>query len=554
MYPKITTKIQNGKVYRYLSLVESYRDNGKVRQKLIYSFGAITDPVVKSRIDSLLYKLRKYSTGTLFKPEEVSCESSQLFGQPLIGKLLWDKLQISEAIKELTCMRKTEFDISLYSLVLVLNRLIAPKSDLATSIWYKQIYLKELEDKELELHNFYRALDCLYEIKERLENRLFNRLCDLFTLKVNIVFYDLTSTYFEGEGPEIAQYGHSKDGKPGCHQILLALIITEEGFPIGCEIYPGNYPETYTMSNVLENLSKRFQIARCIFVCDRGLVSKRNLKDIKEHNYQYIVAVKSRDKDIIKIIDPDIKTYTKIDDNIFAKKINVSGKRFIVYHNQERALKDEKERNELLERITNSLENLAKWYSQGEIKSQKEVITRISNILSSEKKRKFITYKFEGNKFIFKINQKVVAQEKLLDGKTILHTDVLDLPLKKIVESYKSLSRIENCFRDIKSLLKLRPLRHYTEKRVKAHIFVCVIALLLERILEEFLARKKYPITATQALDSLGEVKITTNILKNETREFRIKCITPIEGKAAKILGFFGLSKIQRAIITEKPA
>ncbi|MEW6558305.1 MAG: IS1634 family transposase [Elusimicrobiota bacterium] len=317
MFPRIITTNQNGIKYRYLVLVENYREGNRIKQRKVYSFGAITNPDTKTSVDSLLLKLRRYSSGNLFKPDELSTENSQLFGQPLVVKTLWDKLELTNAIKTFLQGKKVTFDVVIYLLILVLNHLIAPKSDLAVSRWYKQIYLKELEDKELDWYNFYRALDYLYAIKEKIENYLFNKLCDLFTLKVNIVFYDLTSTYFEGDGPEIANYGYSKDGKPGCHQILLALVVTEDGFPIAVEVYPGNYPETYTLADALENLSKRFKINRCILVCDRGLVSKTNLKNIKEHNFQYIIAMKSRDKQILKIIDPDLKTYKQLDENLF---------------------------------------------------------------------------------------------------------------------------------------------------------------------------------------------------------------------------------------------
>ncbi|MEW6558449.1 MAG: transposase [Elusimicrobiota bacterium] len=185
----------------------------------------------------------------------------------------------------------------------------------------------------------------------------------------------------------------------------------------------------------------------------------------------------------------------------FAKEKIIDGKRYIIYHNQKRAKQDEKERDELLFKITNSLNNL---------------------------------------------------EEKLLDGKTVLHTDISDLTLEKVIETYKSLGHIESCFRDLKSVLKLRPIRHYTPERVIAHIFVCVIALLLGRMLEYICAKKKYPITAASALEALSDIKITTNTLKNEVREFQVKSITPIEGKAHKILGFLGLSKTQRVVVSEK--
>lgn len=553
MFTRITTVVKNGQAYRYLSLVENYRQNGKVRQKLIHSLGALTNPATKTAVESLVYKLRRYTNQGFFTPEELSTEKAQLFAPPLVGKFLWDKLQITETIKKLTAGKKIAFDLPLYLLTLTLNHLIAPRSDLAVSRWYKQIYLKELEDKEPHWYNFYRALDYLSRIKEKLEAHLFNQLCDLFSLEVNLVFYDLTTTYFEGQGPEIAKPGYSKEHKKGTRQILVALAITEDGFPIATEIYPGNYPECYTLSTVLANLSQRFKIKRCILVCDRGLVSEKNLKDIKDHGYEYIVALKSRDKKVFKLIDPDLKNYQRLDEHLLTKEISSGepGKRFIICHNEERAFREAEERQELLDRLTASLQKLAVWYARGEIKDQKEVITRLGNLLSSGPKRKLIRYWFEGKgRFMFEVNKSVLNQEKIIDGKTVIHTEVSDLSSEKIVQTYRSLSRIENCFRDLKSILKIRPLRHYTERRIKAHIFVCVLALLLERMLEVSLARKKYPITATHALEILSEVKITTNTLKNGTREFKVKCVTPIEGQAAKILGYFGLAKVQRTIVT----
>ena len=141
MFPRIITTNQNGRKYRYLVLVEDYRQDGKVKQRKVYSFGAITNPDTKTAVDSLLYKLRRYSSGNLFKPEELSTQDAQLFGEPLIGKTLWDKLELTNVIKSFLSDRKVTFDVATYILVLALNHLIAPKSDFATSKWYKKIYL-----------------------------------------------------------------------------------------------------------------------------------------------------------------------------------------------------------------------------------------------------------------------------------------------------------------------------------------------------------------------------------------------------------------------------
>lgn len=546
MFVRIIKKTENGITYKYLKLVENYRDHGRVRQRVIVSLGNI-ERLSPKKINPLIKGLSKFSDKKLFDPEEFQTKTSRSYGDVLAIKSLWDSLKISDSITNLLKNRKIDTKVSLLVLVMVINRLIAPGSKLAVSRWYKRIYLPELEIEDFDVHQFYKALNYLQDIKEPLEEALYLKIVDLFSLKLDIVFYDLTTTFFQGKGPNIARKGHSKDHRPDKRQILLGLLISKEGIPIAHEVFPGNFSEFNTIKDVIKSLKKRFKIDRCIFVCDKGLVSKGNLKEIKSNNFKYIISIRKRERKGRSLIDPDLSNYKKTEKNLWAKEVKgKDGLRYIICHNSDVAKLEAQTRNKIIAKIKEKLDKLSLAIKEKFIQNENEIITCISNIFSNYHRRRYFTWSYDKNKgFVYSLKKDAIAREEASDGKYIVQTDVKDLSIAEVVKRYKDLQKIEEAFCDIKDFLQIRPIYHYNEKIVRAHVFVCVLSYLIEKVLENKLSKKKVLLTARRALEELEEVKM----VENQISDLTINCVTEIGNIQRRILNVLGINNFQRTFV-----
>lgn len=320
-------------------MVESYKVSGRTKQRIIANIGNI-ETINPKKLEALVKGLMKYSKQTWYTKEQFSSEKSYKYGDMLLVKSVWDSLNITENINYLLRNKNPEFNVANACFLMTLNRLLDPIPKIGISGWYKsKIYLDSKIKESLEPHHFYRALDYLYQTKEPLELSLFNQMVNLFNLGLSIVFYDLTSSYFEGTECDIAEFGYSRDSRPDARQIVLALVVTREGIPIAHELFSGNTADKTTVQDTVNRLKKKFNIKQCILVGDRGLVTQANLDFITESSYQYIVALRKRQSsEVFKIIEPDLNKYTEITDNLLALDITCGDTRYIICHNKDRYL------------------------------------------------------------------------------------------------------------------------------------------------------------------------------------------------------------------------
>jgi len=553
MILKRCTKKVNGKTYTYLNLVESYRDEGKVRQRLIYSFGNI-QALSTAQIDGILQGLAQYSSLKVLPADQIEPLGSRSYGDIRAIQALWDELKIGSFIRKLLRQRQLEIDVALLTLLMVANRLMDPSSKLGLTRWLHGIYLKEMEGRPLEVHQFYRALGYLDEIKPALEEEIFAEVRNLFSLQVDLVFYDITSTFFQGNGPpELAQKGKSRDRRPDKRQIILALLLTQEGLPIAHEVLPGNTADVTTVKQVLKGLQKRFHIRRCIFVGDRGMISRENLQEIQKTGYQYILAVKAREKKGFQLLDADLNHYRTLEDKpataedkktqLLVKDIWIGEKeRYLVCHNPQKAQEERQRRQKRIAQLVEKLTKLQAWIQKGHLPEESQILQRLSYLLSSPEKRKYIQASYRpGLGLQFSVNQKTLKAEELLDGKYILQTDVADLSAPEVIQSYKDLRLLEDAFKDMKDFLKLRPLYHYDEKHVRGHVFVCVLAYLVGRILENKLAAANLAATMQSVLEELEEIQLVDISFPDG---LVVQKLTHVGPSQQRILNALGLQKI----------
>jgi len=535
--------------YTYLKLVENHWVKGKVVQKVLINFGNISKwPASKVKIFikklSAFYKIEAPS----FIDEKINHKNVLNYGQILLCQKLWDEIDAKELIKECSKKLKIKFDISLPVKIMVFNRLIEPKSKLKVSEWYKRQYFKETFNNQIPLQNFYRSLDHLMKIKGSLENSLYFKLTNLFTLDLSLVFYDMTSSYFEGDGCDISDYGYSRDHRPDRKQINIGLLVNGEGIPISHQVFRGNVKDTSTVGETITKLEKRFKIKRCIFVGDKGMNSPENIQYLSDANYEYIFGLKLRhSKKADEIISriPDIKKFEKVKDNLFVKELKGEDKiRFIVCYNPVVAEKTKQNRKGHIKYSNEFLENLKNFPKRGRPRKKDKLKKYIEKSLSKKGTLKFYHIEYNQNSFEYSLNSENIQKEEKLDGIFILQTNSFSLSPSEIAIGYKTLAEVEYAFRNIKDFIKLRPIYHYSNIRVEGHVFICFLSYLLGKLiikkLENCCNLKDTYRTPQSVLDKLEPLKAIVDEFEGYTFIKR----TELYDQQSSLLKQFGIKNI----------
>jgi len=290
MFPRVNTVKQGGKTYHYLQILESFRHQGRVQQRLVANLGRVD--LLGDKLDRLVSSLRKFCQKNFVVPEEIDCKQALAWGPVLLARHLWEQMNLSEIIDKHCKSPRQRFDVAETAFVLVANRLCEPSSEHGLARWLEHTFVCDSGGKRWQpnwlpcqqvtkqqrvkvhhrqLHKWYGTLDALLAAKEKIEEGMYLRVRDLFSVKVDIVFYDLTSTYFCRKRPKghLRRHGISKDGKPRQVQVILGVVMAN-GFPIAHHVFPGNTAEKATMQGVLTDLQKRFGLKRVMVVSDRG--------------------------------------------------------------------------------------------------------------------------------------------------------------------------------------------------------------------------------------------------------------------------------------------
>ena len=547
MFIKTCKSIKNGKTYYHYQIAHSYRENGKVKHKLIANLGSLPQKDVESLIKGLK---RLRDKPIALEEAKLQCKRILNFADIEVLDYIWKKLEISNIIKE--CSDKLEnikYNIIPYIKLMTFYRLLNPGSELRLTEWFTDIYFPELQ--LLEYHKLLRSLTYIMRIKNDIEKKLFEKQKDLFHLEVDLVFYDITSTYFESDGPAIAKKGYSRDKRNDRNQVIITLAITKEGFPIGHEVLEGNLSDKSTVQSTIDTLKQRFEIDKCIFVGDRGMVSQENIEYLNKVGYKYIFALRRRRlHETENIIDEDLSKYTNlveydIDGNekylkyLEVKEDNI---RYFVCHNPERAEVDKDKLKKRILKINNRIERIIKHKGKAD-----RCIKQFSGIQGISR---FYNYGLDNDgKFYYTFKQDAYKYEKLIAGKYVLKTNEALLSAKEIIKAYKNLSRIEDSFRDIKDFLEVRPIFHKSQNNILGHIFISVLAYLLEKVLESYFhVEGKNRITARRIISHLSKIKLVVN--KIDDKIFGV--VTESTKSVKAILKRLGMNKFTKTYYLEK--
>ncbi len=542
-----TVKIpsSNGSFNEYLRVVESYRENGKVKQRIIADLGR------RDLLAAMLPNLRRILEGTakIEGAAETDLDILDTFtwGPQLVVRKLFDELGLWDLLDRLLGKRAT-VPWADRAFVLIASRLVHPSSEHALADWLETDYFCDRAGRrfapwwqrrgrvrvhEQQLDWWYRTLDRLIEVKDEMESALYGRLRDLFSLKPELVLYDITSAYFEGSGPPgFARHGYSRDGKPRNTQVIVGVVMVS-GWPIVHHVWEGNRLDHTTVQEVVAELRRRFEFSRVVFVGDRGMVTEENLQQLADQGQGYLVGVKRRgNARLPKWLDAvDESKWIECPVGITAAEKTESprtrvqevpsgeeGLRVFVIDSDDRRQYEQSMRERSMGRVREKLQKLQERVKAGTLVDAAQVGAAAQRIMQAHHGFRYYRWRLEAGQFLFEEDPVHLTREKRLEGKYLIATSEKGLEPLEAVRMYKELSEVERGFRCLKDVLEMRPIYHKVERRVRAHIFVAALALLLMRLLERRLKDAGVKLSTEQALRALSTVRLVSFKLQGTAR------------------------------------
>jgi len=406
-----------------------------------------------------------------------------------------------------------------------------------------------------QLKQWYRTLDQLAARKPDIERELYLRLRDLFSLKVDLALYDLTSTYFEGQGPPtLGAHGHSRDGKPRNRQVLVGVVLVD-GWPITHHVFHGSARDATTVPQVLADLEQRFGLRRVVFVGDRGMVTSANLALLRTRAQGYVVGLnRRRREDVYRSIERATGPWTDCPGGITAREKSAPpktrvqevaadrpGVRIFVVQSEERLAYERTQRLKAMARVRRELEALERRVARGRLKQPAQIGAAAARILGRSHGYRYYDWTYRDGRFRFFEHPVNLTREQAYEGTYVIQTEEPHLTPVEAVTIYKELSEVERAFANLKDVIEMRPIYHQTDARVQAHIFVAALAFLLHRAIEKKLKAAGLDLSATEALQVLRSVRVVDFTLGHGERK---RSVTRGTHRAAPILSALRLTDL----------
>lgn len=538
----------DGSVVTYLQLAENRWNPEKRRAetRIVCNCGRAEDEAVIERLRRLAKSILRRCA-----PEQIVAASPEWrlvcawsYGDVYVLQALWERLGIGEILNTQAGARRLGFHVERALFAMVANRACAPASKLyCFDQWLKED-ARIPGTEGLALQHLYRAMDFLEANKEPIEREIFFRVADLLSLDVEVIFYDTTSLHFEideedqGVGPEGVmhgrraagrkryaaprQRGHSKNGRSDAPQIVIGLALTREGFPVRHWVFPGNTVDVTTVAKVKAELAG-WQLTRCLFVGDAGMVSAANFQALARAGGKYLMCMPVRaGSEVAESVLARPGRYQSVAENLQVKEVivgeGVRARRYAVCFNPQEAARQKAHRDELLAELEAELESL-RHVAEGH--SKRECALR-----SSSRYGRYLKQTRSG----LTIDRQAIAAAERLDGKFVVHSNDDTLSAADMALGYKQLQRVEEAWRSMKSGLRLRPVFHWAPHRIHAHVAITVLALLLERVTEHACAD-----TWRNIRDDLKRIQLA-QLLSPHGRIWQVTEPTPEAAKRLKLL------------------
>lgn len=469
---KVSRQNAGGNTVTYFQVAENIWDSKKRRSRVrvICTLGRADEGAI-DRLRQLVRSIHRQSPEYTAEVEGWKFQNSWEHGPFYVIEKLWERLGIKDLMEKAAREEDRTVPLEQAVFAMVANRCLAPRSKLGCyERWMAEdIYFPEGEG--IELHHLYRAMDFLGDHKAEIEEALYWHLADLLSMDVDLIFYDTTSIYFEvnEEDEDFRKRGYSKDKRSDLPQVVVGMAVTRDGYPVKSWVFPGNRTDVTTVEQVKEDL-RGWRLNRCIFVTDAGMVSEENLALLRRGGGRYIVAMPcKKGTEVTTEVLSRPGRYEEVKDNLKVKEVWIKDRRYVICSNPLEAERQRKHREEVLEEL------------EEELRTLKSHPKRACQLVSSRRYGPYLRRLKSGE---LRLSRKAIREKAKRDGLWVIHTNDQELSTEDLALAYKQLVRVEETWKTMKSTIEIRPVFHRTEGRIKAHVFLCVLALLVERVAE----------------------------------------------------------------------
>jgi transposase len=587
MFLRPNHRIKDGKDHTYWSLVETVRTPDGPRQKTLCYLGELngsaqarwlkTIEVFNEQGEAEQLKLfPSHIEPPANDPHvarvllnKVRLERTRQFGACYLGLELWKRLELDRFFEEAVDKVPADVPWSRIAALLTINRLCAPGSELAVEQrWYPSTALDDLlgiEEGKINDTRLYRCLDRILPHKTKLEGHLKDRYGSLFGAEFDVLLYDLTSTYVEGaaEDNPMMRRGYSRDHRPDCEQMVIALIVNSEGFPFSYETFDGNRADVSTVETILRMVERKYGKARRIWIFDRGIVSEENLAAIRRRGGQYLVGTPRRQ---MKRFEAELlkEDWTQVRPEVEVKKVAIpeGEETYILCRTAGRREKEKAIRERFCSRMEEALKRLEKTISTGRLKDRNRMERRLGKIQAwnpsvNDLYEISLRETDEGLRLVWQMREDRRRWHESREGAYLLRSNLQADTPEELWSKYMQLTEAEASFRALKSELSIRPLFHQKERRVKAHVMVAFLGYALWVTLKHLLQRRPglipkppkagvgivQPFTPMQALAVLSKLHSGDIVLPTtDGREIRLRRVTEPTAEQKSFLDLLGIS------------
>ena len=580
---------KNGKRHTYWALAESYRTADGPRQRIVSYLGELKESE-QSGWAQLSARLNGHSAPapSLFDaPQEVAGDEPVLvklsgvrlerlrdFGDVWLALWLWHLLGLDKLLAEAIEDGREEVPWHVVAAILVLARFCEPSSELfIETTWYRRTALEDLlgvAAEKVHTDRLYTGLDQLLPHKQTIEKHLKERLGNLFDLDYELLLYDVTSTYFEGQcrANPLAKRGYSRDKRPDCLQVCIALVVTTDGIPVGYEVFAGNRHDSTTVEEIVQSIEKKHGRANRIWVLDRGMVSEENLAFLRSRDGQYIVGTP---KAMLRKFEQHLvdKDWQEAQDGVEVKLVRSpdGAETFILARSAERREKEKAIHERFLARMEAGLTKLRASMESGRLQDEAVAQRRLGR-LQGENSRAAKAFDIEIKRLeqpqgkarlqiSWTRNEAWSEWARLSEGCYLLRTNLSESDPATLWKQYIQLTDAEWAFRITKDELVIRPIWHHKQKRVEAHILVCFLAYVLWKTLAGWMHKSGLGDAPRSLLDEVGKIKCADVVLPatstdgTSPREIRLRCVTEPDDEQKLLLGRLGLDLPRRLRSTD---
>ena len=579
MYLRHTIRKKDGKVHCTWRLVRSVRVGRRVIQQTVAHLGELDE---NGRLEA-----RALARHLIGAPEQaqlfddgcrdvtvpvrlkgIRLERSRQFGDVYLALALWRGMGLSELCAELLPTGKERVAWEKIASVLVAARLCEPSSELhIAEDWFRRTALADLlqlRDEEVNKDRLYRALDYLVVHKAAIESHLSRRAGELFAVENDVLLYDVTSAYFEGEAATnpLAQRGYSRDHRPDCKQVLIALVVTFDGFPLGYEVFAGNTHDSQTLQTIVTTMEGRHGTLGRVWIADRGMASKENLAWLQETGRRYIIGAP---KSELKKFAGSLAAATgwrKVREDIEVKLARnpETGETIVLCRSADRRNKERAMHDKFSQRIELALERLAARIARSKRRLDRELVNRQIGRILQQNQRAAQRYKVHlaedggpaGFRLEFEVNVAFDDWAALSEGAYLLRSNITDWSDEQLWKAYIQLTQAEAAFRIQKDQLKVRPIWHQRTDRVEAHILVCFLAFVLWKTLEMWQSRAGLGNSPRTVLEELARIQSHDVVLPTASHgQIRLRCVTQPDVAQAALLDRLGIFLPKRMRLAE---